>query len=54
VAKIKSDAFSSIMIVGAFVLPVVTNGMIDASATRKPVVADGSALVPDGSFHPFR
>jgi hypothetical protein len=31
-----SDAFSAIMIVGAFVLPRITLGMTDASTTRSP------------------
>ena len=33
--RTKSDNFSPIMIEGAFVLPEVMLGMIDASATRK-------------------
>ena len=35
-ARMNSAARSPIMIDGAFVLPVVTIGMIDASATRRP------------------
>jgi hypothetical protein len=35
-ARIMSDAFSAIMMVGAFVLLPTRNGMIDASMTRKP------------------
>src|SRR5699024_6854098 len=34
--RIMSLAFSAIMMVGAFVLPLTTAGMIDASTTRRP------------------
>ena len=37
--RIISEHFSPIMMHGAFVLPDVSVGMIDASATRKPAMA---------------
>ena len=36
--RIMRDAFSPIMIDGALVLPEVSVGMIDASATRSPCI----------------
>jgi hypothetical protein len=37
-AKMNSAAFSAMIMVGAFVLPVVTVGMTDASITRTPPI----------------
>ena len=36
--RIRSLAFSPIMIEAALVLPLMTEGMIDASATRSPAI----------------
>ncbi len=53
-----SAPFSPIMIVGAFVLPDTSVGMIEASTTRKPVdAANAQALVDDRAgvaSHPAR
>jgi len=38
IPRIRSDAFSPIMIVGAFVFAPTSVGMIDASTTRRPSV----------------
>ena len=35
-ARMSSLSFSASMMVGAFVFPLVTNGIIDASTTRNP------------------
>ena len=43
-----SAAFSPIMIVGAFVLPDTTNGIMDASATRRPSIP---LTLQNTSFH---
>ncbi len=46
-----SDAFSAIMMVGELVLPEVIDGMIEASATRKPASAThAQPLIDDGAL----
>jgi hypothetical protein len=37
-ARIRSDAFSAIMIVAALVLPEMTVGITEASTTRRPSI----------------
>src|SRR5262249_61727147 len=52
----RSDARSPIMSVGAFVLPVVTNGITEASATRRPSTpwTRSSGSTTDVSSQPIR